>query len=178
MYQLAELFQKVGIAPSQQVTEFLIKAGFKIDSAKGLISGTGTIDGQTFNPEEALTYLAAKTGSALATQEQANIQQQSVPPSSNYETKTAFNLSVEDVLNTGNEQLNEAAMSGYKVGVASADLWEGAFSEAFLSRKAEHHRYNIQLIRGLDGAMLTGTDFRAPELPGLVQGKCRPSLPQ
>lgn len=177
MYQLAELFQKVGIAPSQQVSEFLVKAGFKIDAAKGLISGTGTIDGQTFNPEDALTYLVSKTGSALATQEPSNIQQ-STTPSSNYETKTAFNLSVEDVLNTGNEQLNEAAMSGYKVGVASADLWEGAFSEAFLNRKAEHQRYNIQLIRGLDGAIVTGTDFKLPELPGLVQGKCRPSLPQ
>lgn len=178
MYQLTELFQKLSITPSQQVTDFLVKAGFKID--KGLISGSGVIDDKTFNPEEALTYLVSKTGSALATQQQANIQQPSVNLSTktgDYEVKSSFNLSIEDVIATGNQQLNEAAMSGYQVGVASADLWEGAFSEAFLNRKAEHQRYNAQLIRGLDGAIVTGTEFKMPEIPGVIEGKFRASLP-
>jgi hypothetical protein len=178
MYQLTELFQKLSITPSQQVTDFLVKAGFKID--KGLISGSGVIDGQTFNAEEALIYLVSKTNSALTTQQQANIQQPSVNLSTKtgaYEVKSSFNLSIEDVIATGNQQLNEAAMSGYQVGVASADLWEGAFSEAFLSRKAEHQLYNIQLIRGLDGAIITGTDFKLPEITGATGGKFRPALP-
>lgn len=175
MYKLNELFKKLGISVSQELIEQLKAVGYKIEN--GLISGTGTIDGQNLNAEDGLTLLIRKAGTALAKKEEGTISSPQSAPQ--YEVQNPFNLSVQDAVQSGQEQLIAAAQTGHALGMEMANVRNAASLQAYLQQTTEHQKQNIGLLFAVDQAIINGSNV---DVSGIVrdlgEGKYRPALPQ
>lgn len=174
MYKLNELCKKLNVSPSQELIEQLKSVGYKLEN--GLISGTGTIDGQSLNAEDGLTLLINKAGTALTKKEEGSISSPQSAPQ--YEVQNPFNLSVQNVVQSGQEQLTAAAQTGHSLGTEMANVRNAASLQAYLQQTAYHQQANIGLLFAVDQAIVSGSNVDVSSIVReLGEGKYRPSLP-
>lgn len=176
MYKLNELCKKLNILPSEELIEQLKSIGYKLEN--GLISGTGTIDGQNLNAEDGLTLLISKAGMALAKKEDGNISSPQPATAPQYQVQNSFDFSVQETIQTGQEQMTAAARSGYALGEEMARVRTAASLQAYFKETSAQQRQNIDLLFAVDRAIVTGANVDVSNIAReLKEGKYRPSLP-
>lgn len=175
MYKLNEICKKLNVSPSQELIEQLKSVGYKLEN--GLISGTGTIDGQSLNAEDGLTLLIRKAGTALAKKEESTISSPQSATAPQYEVQNPFNLSVQGAVQSGQEQLIAAAQTGHALGTEMANVRNAASLQAYLQQTTEHQKQNIGLLFAVDQAIVSGSNVDVSSIVReLGEGKYRPSL--
>ena len=177
MYKLSELCKKLQIEQSEGLTEQLKNLGYKIEN--GLISGKGDINGQMLNAEDGLALLVNKANSALTKKEEGGIQTPPQPINApHYQVQNPFNLSVQNVVQTGQDQMTAAAQTGHAIGTELSNVRNGALWEAYFKQTFAHQQQNIDVMFAVDQAIVGNSNV---DVSGIVrelgEGKYRPSLP-